>query len=220
MWSKPACSHSRTCSSTGSGSGPHGTFSVAISTVTLSATASKSDGRGSSWLIVPPRPECRQSSNTVCFACSSSSAKQSRTCPYRGPLPPAARYASTISASGATLIERIAEAAGELGGLRLRRRHRDLAAASPAACRGARGRACSACRDGSARRPPRAGGSPRSTPRTSRAARPARARGHPSRARSGSRRCRGRGRSARPSAPRTWPPRAPRSPGASGSSDT
>ena len=81
MWSKPACSHSLIASSTGFGSGPQGTFSIAISSVTLSATASKSEGRGSSWLIVPPSPLCRQSSKTVCLAFSSSSSQQSRTWP-------------------------------------------------------------------------------------------------------------------------------------------
>ena len=53
--------------------------SVAISSVTLSATASKSDGRGSSWFNVPPSPLWRQSRNAVSFASSSSSAQQIRT---------------------------------------------------------------------------------------------------------------------------------------------
>ena len=50
--------------------------------------------------MVPPSPLCRQRRKTVCFASSSLSAQQIRTCPYRGPSPPASRYCWTVSSLG------------------------------------------------------------------------------------------------------------------------
>lgn len=98
--SNPASRYGRNASRCRAGSGPQGTTSATISSVTTDDASSKWRGMGSSWESSPERASVGQSSNALRRAFSSSGPKQTFVTATAGPRPPADRYRSTCSPSG------------------------------------------------------------------------------------------------------------------------